>query len=538
MPNGATIDTSGLLTIMGLIAAVWAVVPAATRLRFRLSVTWIDWTIVIGVFLTIHYLVFEPVFRALGLYRCVGPWKWGLDTGSAVYLLALTLGFVILFRARAPKLPRRNIALFIRLADNLLLSRRYDELVALVEPQFARLIKIVEHRPWSAIIVSKVALRPAFDPEIILARIQNRSMNRKPLSLIRRFRQSLVHLEDYLVSRDSSAGLAQEFLKDLCNSPSLAAHIAKANPGFGLQILRRPETVREDFLELFMDALLSDSSSRLYAELKNNQNLNGRHRLALPSSNRILVFLFKDVSVAAQLGLYRAVGEAVCRRLDEDQKLIDACNRSFGYFDEVGKFHNPAYAGIKLFEIMVHEGIHQGLQDHLWLFYFTHFTDGILNSLRPYEGNDENYEFPSPFHYLLYQVVSITGNWVEDCIEVDVDAISPEVRRRPDFDPCYISEQAANALGTIIQSIIQSSKLGDRFNRYMLETVLTKYRRIKGNARGAEVATKLVKALIHGPDLPTKLQYRQELSRIYGGLDHVLRADLPEFSNELDESLN
>ena len=44
--NPAGIDTSALLTMLGLIAAVWAVVPSTARLSFRLSLNRLDWLVI------------------------------------------------------------------------------------------------------------------------------------------------------------------------------------------------------------------------------------------------------------------------------------------------------------------------------------------------------------------------------------------------------------------------------------------------------------------------------------------------------------
>lgn len=81
------IDTTTLLTILGLVAAAWAVIPQKSHLNFRLRVTPIDWVVISGVVLLVHYLVFENVFRTLGIYYSFGAWKWGLDKNSAIYLL-------------------------------------------------------------------------------------------------------------------------------------------------------------------------------------------------------------------------------------------------------------------------------------------------------------------------------------------------------------------------------------------------------------------------------------------------------------------
>jgi hypothetical protein len=54
--NPAGIDTGALLTMLGLIAAVWAVVPSSAKLSFRLSLSPLDWLLVVATLLMIHAL--------------------------------------------------------------------------------------------------------------------------------------------------------------------------------------------------------------------------------------------------------------------------------------------------------------------------------------------------------------------------------------------------------------------------------------------------------------------------------------------------
>lgn len=533
MTNDIAIDTSSLLTILGVVAAVWAIIPTNNRLRFRLSVTWIDWLIVIAVFLIAHYLVFEKTLRALGLYYSFGPWKWGLDKGSAVYLLLLALGIYLLARARAPRLAKQNIGTFGKLVDNLLLMKRYDELVSLVEPQLSRLINLSQHRPLSARFLATFAPKPDFNVQILL----HGKSNQHDLKRKHRFRSKLSQFETILLERDHSSRHANEILQGISNSPALVTHLAVTQPKFCLRLLERPEVVREDFIELFIDALLTDHTSRIYIELKNNQNQNGRHRLALPEANRILCFFFKDVSVAAKLGVYRAIGESVCRTLDENSHLAEVYNHSLGYYNEVGKYRCPVHAGIKLFEIMVHEGIHQGQQDHLWLFYFTHFTTNILEQMREASPDDENHEWPTPFNYLLYEIVSISSNWIDDCLNIKVSDIPVAIREEKNFDIFYIPKQATVALGSIVQDIVLSSKVTDRFKGYLLEIVLRRYKHIEHDAQTVQVANDLVTSLTVGADFPTKMEYRYALKEIFEQLGYQRRDEMLKFKSAIYASL-
>ena len=512
MPNTSAIDTSVLITILGLIAAVWAVVPSNTRLRFRLSMSWVDWGIAVSVFLIIHYLVFEPFFRSVGLFYTFGSWRWGLDKGSAVYLLLLGLGLYILLRARAPKLAAGKIGTFEVLVSKLLLTRRYDELFTLIEPHLFKLFELSNaytslfRKKWSSRI--KV---PACS--------------------------SLTGLKTKIRAKSRHADRARDILKSILNQPQFVAYLSVSHPHFCLRILAVEEVVREDFTELFVAALINDTNSLLYSELKNNQNLNGRYRLALPSSNRILHFLFNDVTTAERLALYQPIGETVCRRIDEDPKLAEAYNLSMGYYNESGKYRCPIHAGIKLFEIMIHEAIHQGIQDHLWLFYFTHFTDKILWQLRDQQPTDSHHEWPTPFHFLLYEIVTITSDWVEDFIDVKPNSIAEQVRNQVGFDGQYISKQAADALGRIVQSILASPKIDDRFKGYMLEICLERYKRFQNRKDANTVAHVFVNSMIFGDEYTTQKSYRRELHRIFQELDHVLRRDVKSFGLALEHSL-
>lgn len=536
MPNTPAIDTTVLITILGLIAAVWAIVPANTRLRFRLGMSWVDWCVAIGVFLVIHYLVFEQFFRSIGLYYTLGPWRWGLDKGSTVYLLLLGLGFYILFRARKPKLANGKIGAFERLVNTLLLTKRYDELFTLIEPHLFKLFELVKHRPLSTKILNIISLKPVM-PTLYW---DNGNLVTQPVhqSVIHeQYRSIHARLVSKLPEQDCLADRARYLIKSLLNQPQFVSYLSVSHPHFCLKVLTIPEVIREDFTELFVTALIADSNSLLYSELKDNKNLNGRYRLALPNSNRILCFLFKDVTTAERLALYKPIGDSVCRYIDEDRKLVEAYNLPLGYYDQSGRYRCPIYAGIKLFEIMIHEATHQGMQDHLWLFYFPHFTGKILNQLRDWEPGDANCEWPTPFHYLIYQIVTINSNWVADCIEVDESLISKQVASEPNFDSQYVPKQAIEALGTITQKILLSPKIDDRFKSNVLEIALGKFKRFKDRKEAATVVQEFIDSMILGNGY-VREGYRKELYRIFRTLDHSLRHDVDVFGRALKSALD
>lgn len=335
MTASASIDTTGLLTILGVIAAVWALISPTNRLRLRFCTTWVDWVVGGSVFLLVHYLVFAPALEQLGLYYSLGPWKWGLDSSSAVYLLLLSVALYFFWRTRFPTLARGRVHVFRELIENLHLTRRYDELVLLVEPQLPTLISLTRQQSWLVRWIE----RWGNSQDELAALLRGEAP--KPPSFWRKQWRSLLHgLKSRCAKRDKARLEAREILLNLVTSPELTVHLAQAHPHFCLKLLEADEAIRSDFIAHYIDALLDATGSRLYVELKNNQNLSDGSRLYLPLSNRLLRFFFADAATAVKNGLEAAVGESVRRRLDEDKHLADKLNEPLGSYQEVGRFRS------------------------------------------------------------------------------------------------------------------------------------------------------------------------------------------------------
>jgi len=530
MTAPAQIDTTSLLTILGVIAAVWALVSPTSRLRLRFCMAWWDWLIGGIVFLLIHYLVFAPALERLGLYYSLGPWKWGLDSSNAVYLLLLSVVFYFFWRTRSPLLVRGRIRVFRELIETLHLTKRYDDLVLLVEPQLPKLILLTKQRSLIAGWADRLD-PPTIDMAALLRR--GEATRARP-AWLQRSSNALQSLESWILARDDASKQAREVLMNLVTSPELTAHLAVAHPHFCLKLLEADEAIRSDFIDNYMDALLDAPGSRLYVELKNNQNLNGGNRLYLPKNNRLLHFFFSDAGAVVKSGLDKAIGEAVCRRLDEDRKLAEKLNETLGSYYDGGRFRCPINSGITLFEIMVHEGIHQGLQDHMWLHYFRHFAEKILNQMPASPDADAYQEWPTPFHYLLYRLVSVATDWAEQCARID-DAEVPEATRSADgFDRHFISKEATKVLAAILQDIIPSEKITASFKTYLMEVVIRGHNRLEGNHELLDVASSFRTAVILGVDLPTETSYQVELRNVFDRMDQRVRHEAAQFKETLD----
>ncbi|MVW78092.1 hypothetical protein [Bordetella sp. 02P26C-1] len=534
--NPVGIDTSALLTMLGLIAAVWAVVPNTARLSFRLSLHWFDWLVIWSALLIIHALFFEPVLTALG-FPILGPWLWGFDKGATQYLLFLALAAYVYFRANRTKLKRWNLELFDDLTTSLLHAGRLEDLAELLHRHLDSALEIAS----SNSVRSRFAdcIRPQ-SPRYQVS-YQNGAFVRiedKPSSgVLCKWLEFRRWAADLISPSLWSQHRAKIILRRLLSSRELTTHLAIARPYFCMKVMECATLMEESFQHEFFDALLANGSSILYHELKNSHNFGkGGHRLALPEENRLLRFYCCDIRVAARLGVYQSVGEAVLARIDTDETLHKKLNGRLLTFQQVGKYRDPVYAGIWFFRIMVLEGLHQRASDHLWLHYMPHIASRLVDRAREVRPDDENHEFPTPLAYLLYEVVSATAVWIIDAetLTKSGDRLTPD---QLEGDHIYIAFEAAEAIGRVIHPIITSSCVSHRVKQALLYVVLTTLRNIDQHEHLASLSQVMRTHLIEPYGTKEQPPYLAALQQCFNEQDPVLRARLRSFHEELSAAL-
>lgn len=531
------IDTTSLLTILGVVAAVWAIVPPTARLSFRLSLSWWAWLIVLGVILTVHVFVFEDVLRALHLYPVLGPWTWGFDKNGVLYLLFLGLTFYVYLRSRRTHLHRSNLELFDRLAMSLLHARKFEELGVLLAQHLEAAFRIANGSGVRSCLESW--LRPPTPPMPNFSVINGKLVadpSRPTLWFIDLWHKVRTWLAEALAPSNEPLLRARMLIRALLSSRQLVGYLALAHPYLCLAVMDRAGDLVDDFQDNFFEAMLGNESSVFYAELKNNHNLAGGHRLRIPPENRLVAFYLKDVNVAAQLGVYRSLGEAMLSLIDADDELTKSLNGPMRTYGEVEAYRCPIFCGIHFFRIMVLEGLHQQTVDHLWLHYVPHFVDHILARARPLEPEDENDEFPTRFCYLLYQLVNVTTDWIEEAAQVTEDGDQLE-EEKTEGRHAYISFQASEALGPVMQSILRSEKLSERLKDELLETMLMSLKRVEAIPRLAPLARAVAKSVVRPHGFEARGGYIVDLSNRYDQQDHVLRSESTLLKQAIDAEM-
>jgi hypothetical protein len=532
--NPAGIDTSALLTMLGLIAAVWAVVPSTARLSFRLSLNWLDWFVIWSALLIIHGFFFEPVLTTLG-FPTLGPWLWGFDKSTTQYLLFLLLAAFVYWRSRRTRLTRWNLGLFDDLTTSLLHAGKLEELSELLLRHLESALDLATSKSVRSRLANGIR-PPRPDFQVVVRDDGSISLGKDAPTnwLFRKWFGFREWLADMVGPSQRVQRRAAMVVKRLLSSRRLAAHLAIARPYFCTEVMERATLIEAGFQDEFFDALLANEASVFYSELKNNDNFGaGGHRLALPDENRLLRFYCADVDVAARLAIYRSVGEAVLARIDADDVLEKKLNGRLLTFQDVGKHHDPVYAGIQFFRIMVLEGLHQRVADHLWLHYMPHFASRLVDRAREVRPDDENHEFPTPLAYLLYEVVDATAVWVRDAeaLTTPGDRVRPE---QLEGNHIHIAFEAAEAIGRVIKPILMSPRVSRRLKEELLGVALTTLRDLEQHAHLTPLATVMRAHLIEPYGFREQNNYLYILKQCFDEQDHVLRAHLGHFSDDLD----
>jgi hypothetical protein len=537
--NGQGIDTSAMLTMLALVAAVWAVVPSGSRLSFRLALSWWDWAVIWGLVLAIHCLYFEPVLRQLRIYPVLGPWKWGFDKGGTQYLLFLMLASFTYLRSRRTRLNRRKLPLFARLATSLLHARKFEELAQLLDDHLQATLVFANRSGVRSAVASWIRPTQAL-PQIAVGEngaVMLVEPPRRP-SVIRAWNRVRWRAASLVERAGSSQQQARTLTNLLLSSRQMVGYLALARPHLCVDVMQPASQISEDFQDLVFQAMLADDASILYLEIKNSQNLAGAqgHRLALPNENYLLSFYLKDVEVAGKLGVYRSVGEAVLSHIECDEALALRINGPLLAYQEVGKFRCPIYVGVRFFRIMVLEGLHQRSDDHLWLHYFPHFSARLVARAREAEPDDSNHEFATPLSYLLHELIDGTCAWIDDAARLTApgEAVAADSL---EGDHVYVAFQAAEAVGRVLEPILRTDRVTARLKSELLAVILGLIRRVEQHEQLSQLATAVVTSVINPYGFKLDASYLTELNECYEAQDHVLRAQTPAFGEALANAL-
>lgn len=473
-------DFSILLAILGLGVAVISLLKPQTKLSISFKMNWLDKSVIAFSLLFVHYIAFAPILKEFNLLLPLGHWRWGFDEKSATYLIFLLLTAFIVIRLKIAKVNLKNITKFSDLVERLLFEKKYDEVVHLLDNHLTSLFKLVKD------------------------------------------------------NNDDARAIVNQTL----TSDELASYIAISKPKFGIKLLRQNFSIKEQFLTLFISALMENKGSQFYYEMANIQTIRMGNRFDIPQHYPLAHYLFSDVTVSEKLRVYKPVGDKIKLLLTEDNQIVQRSNSSFGSFDETERQNNIIECGFHFFEIMIFEAMHQKLTWHMWLYYFPSFSKCILEKLDPTPDVDLEREWPTPYHYYLHRLISINFDWIEGFQNVEgCEAISfNHISLR--HDNGSILKSAILSVGQIIWKIIETDKVDDNFKKYCLDTALRNIRDIKEVNVLKPSYQVLIRSLLFNGFMDKKdPSVLNKYKALVDQIDHLLVHENEDFTNLLDTTL-
>ncbi len=136
-----------LLTVIALIAAIYAIVPRDRQLDLLLRIKFFDWSLLIFTFLLVLYLEFNEFCSVRG-WVLPRPWPQGVTPQNTIYLVIASSTVIFIVRLRFSRLSHNKIGRFRELFERLYWDESYGELFAILENNIDSLFKLAQP-DWS-----------------------------------------------------------------------------------------------------------------------------------------------------------------------------------------------------------------------------------------------------------------------------------------------------------------------------------------------------------------------------------------------------
>lgn len=518
--------------MLGLIVAIYAIIPRESKLDLRVRISTADKIVVFISLIIVHYIMFYPILNNMGLKVNFGPWLWGFDQKNTTYLIFLFLSLYLYLKIKYARINSKNIDKFSELVEELIINKKFPEASVLIEKNIKSIEDIdggVSFRNWLA-----KKINPQDELSYFL-----KDEEKSDSYFKEKYSVQIKLIADKIRKNDESKEIASALIIRVFNDKSFIKHLSISKPYFLVDVLKRKTICSEQIIKLFINSLIEDLGSVYYFEFENNQNLLTSNRYYLNPSNHFLNGIFSDCSICKDLAIYKPVGDKVCNFIDYDKKLVCKYNESLGNYYENHKFQCPVYTGIQFFNVMILESMHQGIQWHMWLYYYQSFTGKILKNMNPDSSVDESVEWPTPFHFHLYMMITNCLDWIYECQDVDGESVFKFNGTSLAHDNSSILKSSALCLGNMIYSIISSSKISNNFKVYIIEIVLRNIKDNKYDLRLSDIHHVMMKSILfNGYHNKIDFNYLTSFKELCDDVDHMIMFELKDFDKLLNSSID
>jgi hypothetical protein len=538
----------GFLTFLTLVVAIYSFASPVARLRLRLGMGGQLPLALIAFALVIYLEFFQtlslpcPNFLGLLCKRLELTSESTVTPTQIAFLVVIAWILLALSIHLSSRLGTKSLPAMSRLVDELSHERRFGDLLTFITPN----LNLIERAARRKLPLQRwhdwLLKLKGFDPDSIVGILaeyekKKRSSGTNMERLVGMLQRGLGRLAPLVPAQNGRENAANDICRALFRSEELRRYIVSMRPQAAIPLLRLDHYENSGFSKALFSNLIGDVGGALYQELKNNDQLKGAGYF-FPPQNRILHFLFSDPRIAEKLQVWKPVGDHALYVLRDDapQDFIDRLNGRPDNF-EVERWNDPLFASICFFDLMVTTAAVEGVEWHMWLYYFPDFVERLeelYDASNPLVSEED--EFPTRSARLIYEMFGALGNWVGISTKLPVN--SPHLRALEGFGlhNDNIPASAAIALGRCLRTVIMSERIGIKFASYMHEVVMMD---IKGIWRGANVdhiREFFIQAVVHGGDGQLDENYGQRLATLFSMTDHILRHDVSDYKKALQHA--
>jgi len=536
-------NLDSLITILGLLVAVYAIIPRVRRLEILLKFGLFGWVVTICSLFSVMYLQFYQSFSSIGFTPGFHLSRWAITPENASFLIILVMAIILWGYISIRGLSRSNIVKFREFVFELVREKRYSELFSFLEKHLEQLSRIYIGRSLSHKLKGYFEEKYRDSLMYSIECDENGAYkinNVKATSWLEKNRLRFYNEMSSRIHEYQAPETANEIVSGILLDHNIVRVIAAERPFLALRILDKPFYQKDDFFDCYMRALVKDTRSVLYHEVRNNQNLQNHCEYDIPKSNRLLHYLFNNCSVAEELGAYKPVGDYVIKILDElnDSPHSDQYNKPMGEFAEKGQWESELLLGINFFDIMVTSALHQNIKWHMWLYYYSYFVEKIIKNMTSMDSfTDQPIEWPSRYHFAIYRMISNLCKWIDAVKYLPSDQENIQLdSERPDNENGNIPKSCMIALGEITKNLLVSGKLDERFQQYIMDIIYRTYFELIKSQETSHYAQAFINSIQSGGHymLDTPEFYKDQLFKRFKGFDCI---PYIEFSSKLESLL-
>ncbi len=386
-------ELSAFITLAGFVIAILALINSEDRSLILLKFTKWDKSLIIIALIIVHYLFsyqwWRDIFGGLSKFEYDNwptPSVWS-------YIISIGLLSFFIFKIYRKKFPESKFQQVMDFYDELLKAEEYDFLAKLIKNYHKT--NILDYIKFKG-TTSKYTNQSDFRSNHPTSKNKNNKSKRN-------------------ASVKYGEGIYERFF----TNEDFVTNIANNNPYLFVEyigLLNDEKNAHPEFVNSYLKTLIKCKNRKFFKEIRYTMlRQTGNGNYDLDPEKPILYSLFKDAKVAkfnkiwksvGEQGYYEIIGESKqeASYLREDEIELD------GEQDTIWEYRIKA--AISFFDIMYREAIVQGINDHMWIYYYEYFTKGLIENVR----NNSSAKEPTRNHKLIKEIID---NLVES-IEVSL----------------------------------------------------------------------------------------------------------------------